>query len=211
MEYELIAPTTAKLDAFDQGASSADALVLQRQLVETQLRVSDLGVRVEQLREQQSRAVGEQERLRFNEPLAEAQHEYTKASIELQVRQARMAKLQAGTAVPPRHDGLIDRSMLEKTGTGMFLLMIPIVFALARRIWVSSGPRREQVIDIEASPRLQRLEEAIDSIAIEVERIGEGQRFATKLLSERPEPVVNRPAPASTPSVRKAPGTITPH
>jgi len=33
--------------------------------------------------------------------------------------------------------------------------------------------------------RLERMEHAIDSIAVEVERISEGQRFTTKLLSDR--------------------------
>ena len=33
--------------------------------------------------------------------------------------------------------------------------------------------------------RLARLEQAVDSIAIEIERISEGQRFTTKLLAER--------------------------
>ena len=33
--------------------------------------------------------------------------------------------------------------------------------------------------------RLQRIERALEAIAIEVERISEGQRFTTKLLSER--------------------------
>ncbi|HKW45943.1 MAG TPA: hypothetical protein VJN70_00800 [Gemmatimonadaceae bacterium] len=33
--------------------------------------------------------------------------------------------------------------------------------------------------------RLRHLEQAVDAIAIEVERISEGQRFATKLLTER--------------------------
>lgn len=33
--------------------------------------------------------------------------------------------------------------------------------------------------------RLQHLEQAIDAIAIEIERISEGQRFTTKLLAER--------------------------
>jgi hypothetical protein len=33
--------------------------------------------------------------------------------------------------------------------------------------------------------RLERIEAAVESIAIEVERISEGQRFTTKLLSER--------------------------
>ncbi|HEY0997558.1 MAG TPA: hypothetical protein VGD77_16320, partial [Gemmatimonadaceae bacterium] len=33
--------------------------------------------------------------------------------------------------------------------------------------------------------RLTRIEQAVDSIAVEVERISEGQRFTTRLLSER--------------------------
>jgi len=33
--------------------------------------------------------------------------------------------------------------------------------------------------------REQRLEQAIDAIAVELERVGEGQRFVTKLLAER--------------------------
>lgn len=33
--------------------------------------------------------------------------------------------------------------------------------------------------------RLTRIEQAIDTIAVETERISEGQRFTTKLLSER--------------------------
>jgi len=33
--------------------------------------------------------------------------------------------------------------------------------------------------------RLQHLEQAVDAIAIEIERISENQRFATKLLAER--------------------------
>jgi K+/H+ antiporter YhaU regulatory subunit KhtT len=32
--------------------------------------------------------------------------------------------------------------------------------------------------------RLERMEQAIDSIAIEMERVSEGQRFVTRLLSE---------------------------
>ena len=35
--------------------------------------------------------------------------------------------------------------------------------------------------------RLARLEQAVDAIAIEVERISEGQRFTTRLLSEQKE------------------------
>jgi hypothetical protein len=47
--------------------------------------------------------------------------------------------------------------------------------------------------------RLQRMEQAIDSIAVEVERISEGQRFTTKLLSER---VASSSGPGSGPPDR---------
>ena len=33
--------------------------------------------------------------------------------------------------------------------------------------------------------RLERIEQAIEAMAVEVERVSEGQRFVTKLLSER--------------------------
>jgi hypothetical protein len=33
--------------------------------------------------------------------------------------------------------------------------------------------------------RLERMEQAIDAIAVEVERVSEAQRFTTKLLSEK--------------------------
>ena len=36
-----------------------------------------------------------------------------------------------------------------------------------------------------ADARLSRLEQAVDAIAVEVERISEGQRFTTRLLSEQ--------------------------
>ena len=39
--------------------------------------------------------------------------------------------------------------------------------------------------------RLARVEQAVESIAIEVERISEGQRFVTKILSDRAQPLLD--------------------
>ena len=58
----------------------------------------------------------------------------------------------------------------------------PLARAYARRI-DQEGARPH--IPVEVTARLERMEQAIDSIAVEVERISEGQRFTTKLLSER--------------------------
>jgi hypothetical protein len=44
----------------------------------------------------------------------------------------------------------------------------------------SKNPR----LPTEVTDRLERMEQALDSVALEVERISEGQRFTTKLLSE---------------------------
>ena len=58
----------------------------------------------------------------------------------------------------------------------------PIARAYAKRVEHGETGTR---IPSEVTARLERMEQAIDSIAVEVERISEGQRFTTKLLSER--------------------------
>ena len=69
-------------------------------------------------------------------------------------------------------------------GVFMVVVLLPLSIAYARRIWrrsaavVASLP--QEVMD-----RLTRLDHAVDSIAVEVERIGEGQRFMTRVLSEK--------------------------
>ena len=60
---------------------------------------------------------------------------------------------------------------------------LPIARALAKKMERDAGHPR---IPAEVSQRLERMEHAIDTIAVEVERISEGQRFVTKLLAERP-------------------------
>ena len=57
----------------------------------------------------------------------------------------------------------------------------PIARAYARR----ERPNGGAPVPPDVAARLERMEQAIDSIAVEVERISEGQRFTTKLLAER--------------------------
>ena len=58
----------------------------------------------------------------------------------------------------------------------------PIARAIARKMDREALPPN---VPLELRGRLERMEQAIDSIAVEVERISEGQRFTTKLLSDR--------------------------
>jgi hypothetical protein len=65
---------------------------------------------------------------------------------------------------------------------GVTAIGFPIARALARKI---DREALQPKLPPEVMGRLERMEMAIDSIAVEVERISEGQRFTTKLLSER--------------------------
>lgn len=59
----------------------------------------------------------------------------------------------------------------------------PILRAVARRMEPPSS--REDPGSSELRERMERMEQALDAIAVQVERIAEGQRFTTKLLSEQ--------------------------
>ncbi len=68
---------------------------------------------------------------------------------------------------------------------GMFIVVVflPLSIAFARRIWKRSSAA-VLAFPKELADRLDRLDHSVDSIAIEVERIGEGQRFVTRVMSD---------------------------
>jgi len=66
------------------------------------------------------------------------------------------------------------------TGAGIALAAALLYARLFRRRRVTSAPTPAT-----DSARLARLEQAIEAVAIEVERISEGQRFVAQLLAER--------------------------
>ena len=68
----------------------------------------------------------------------------------------------------------------------MSALFYPLIRALARRMEggaSSAAPSLQGVED-----RLDRIERSVEAIALEVERVSEGQRFVTKLLAEKAPP-----------------------
>ena len=58
---------------------------------------------------------------------------------------------------------------------------VPLVRAYARKMDADAKNPR---VPMEVTSRLERIEQSLEAVAIEVERISEGQRFTTKLLSE---------------------------
>jgi hypothetical protein len=74
---------------------------------------------------------------------------------------------------------------------GFFFTVIVIVIGLPLvRAFTKRMERKSMLTpgERERDERLARMETAIESMAVEIERISEGQRFVTKLLAERERP-----------------------
>ena len=79
---------------------------------------------------------------------------------------------------------------------GMLMIIVlsigvPLVVALGKK-WERQDKLPKVPNDM--TDRLTRMEQAIDAIAVEVERISEGQRFTTKILADRPREQTGLPS-----------------
>jgi hypothetical protein len=91
----------------------------------------------------------------------------------------------------PVHHGPDEGDVVGGVFGGALLGMV--LLTAGRRIRAWRRRRRGQPAydsvpaGVGPDPRIDRLTQAVDAIAVEVERIGEGQRFVTQLMAERRE------------------------
>lgn len=108
------------------------------------------------------------------------------------VSQDRLDEMVRSALEPPRGPEMpIDRGPPENaiilTAIIMFFIALtligfPMARAAARRMdRKAAGPR----VPDDLLPRLDRIEQAVEGVAIEVERVSEAQRFSARLLHER--------------------------
>lgn len=88
--------------------------------------------------------------------------------------------------IPPQ---AVDISIAFFAMIAFIVVGLPLARAFARRM----DRRGESAPASEVAPRLDRIEQAIEAVAIEVERVSEGQRYTSKAISEM------RGLPASNP------------
>jgi len=75
-------------------------------------------------------------------------------------------------------------------GTFFTLMGMTIVYAIRRWRRRKQPKNRASELPSDSAQRLERLEQGMEAIAIEIERVSEGQRFVTRLLSESRTPAV---------------------
>lgn len=113
------------------------------------------------------------------------------------------APREAVASVPPprgRPFAGFDRGPSASVVAIVFIVSVflPLAIALARILVRRTRTAAPDPALREASARLARLEQAVDAIAVEVERVSEGQRFVTRVLTD------GRGAPALAQSVDTA-------
>jgi hypothetical protein len=93
-----------------------------------------------------------------------------------------------GTGVPPgvaTNDfppQLVDISIAFFVTIATIFIGTPLARAFARRMDRRGAPAAAAPVEVVS--RLDRIEQAVDAIAVEVERISEGQRYVTKVMGE---------------------------
>ncbi len=90
-----------------------------------------------------------------------------------------------------------------------FLLLAPLAIAATRMLWRRGSRAQTAPISPQAQARMEQLEQAIDTVAVEIERVSEGQRYLTKLLRDGqpiPDFVSGRASNAEPVELRRSDG-----
>lgn len=115
--------------------------------------------------------------------------ELDKAIAAADAQVTRAASLPGAVTIQPSgFENVPPREMFVIVPMVLLAVFLPLSIAFARRLWKRSAAA---VVELprELMDRLARLEDRGETTAIEVERIGEGQRFVTRILTERAESV----------------------
>jgi hypothetical protein len=177
---------------FPQIVGVGDLTAMQTQLAE--LNVQRLGLKAQWnglQRQLESMLITNPARPPVQAKAADVGVQLAQIDGQIAVLQARIAREQgrpvatSGVPTPPAARRGPDLTVISGLTLVMFMVVgFPLSVAWARRI-VRGAPKSRSPDADQVAPRLGRLEQAVDTIAIEIERISESQRFMTRIMAER--------------------------
>lgn len=142
--------------------------------------------------------------------LVKVETDIAHVSVQLADVRARLSTRpgQPGTRPPfdpqnnGRRQGMDSGDVTGIAITFILAVLMPISIGITRKL-LRKNPRDVPSPAIDAlGPRLDRLEQSVEAIAIEIERIAEGQRFVTKVMAERPAQSPKKPPESSDTSAQ---------
>ena len=139
---------------------------------------AELNRRIEEAVQRATSQIGDNQQDNARQSIREAIQE-----VQREIQEAR-AEGRSVTIQPQFEDvvprGAVDISIAFFVSMAFIIVGLPIARAWARRM----DRRGETASASEIAPRLDRIEQAVEAIAIEVERVSEGQRYTTKSIAE---------------------------
>lgn len=96
---------------------------------------------------------------------------------------------------PVRYGPFTSGQLTAISIVGTVGVLMPLAIAAARAMLIRARQPKLTPEMLEATRRLERMEQAIDTVAVEVERISEGQRFVTQLMAAKQKDAEALPAP----------------
>ena len=150
----------------------------QRELQQAQREVQQAQREAQQAQQEAQRAAQQAQR--------EAQQAVRQMQAELARSSAREGQPVPFPPFPPGGpqvpEGAVIISVAFFLMCAVIAIGVPLVRAFTRRMDKRNAAPAST--DAETRDRLERIEQAVDAIAVEVERISEGQRFTTKIIAE---------------------------
>ena len=198
-------PRAARLESLD--ALQARAARLQESIGVLQAQRGVLERQAHNKAEPYNAVTASTQLMQVDLQLAGAQAELSSVQTQIAMHQGGLPA-GPGTIIvrPPGPRSFLDRIDPRALNAAFILttlaIMIPISFGIMRRLWRQTPKPVAPSLADTLAPRFDRLEQSVDAIAIEIERIAEGQRFVTKVMAERP---TQSPAPGA-PVVNDASG-----
>jgi hypothetical protein len=119
-------------------------------------------------------------------------------------------ELVSSTQMPMEFANRASKEMVPIVAILSVFVLGPFAIAMSRLIWKrgsqAMAPRVQT--DHATQQRLEQLQQSVDTIAVEIERISEAQRFVTKVMNERDRPALPvGAAPAQPIAVKQGAGS----
>ena len=176
------------LSSADVDALKAKRNELSRQLTSVQSRRDD--VAKELLRTTGAGAKGLEQRLSVvDERIVQLERDIAANGRELARAPGELVNEEA-TAV--RYGPFSSGQLTAISIVSIVMVWGPLAWAAARMMLKRANQPKPSAQLLEGTARLERIEQELDAMSIEIERISEGQRFVTQLMSSRAPALVER-------------------
>jgi hypothetical protein len=79
----------------------------------------------------------------------------------------------------------MDENVVAVVSVVCLFVLFPLVLGVTRYLWKRASDPGQSRLSDDTAMRMAHMQQSIDAMAVELERISENQRFVTKLLAER--------------------------